>query len=434
MRTLWLALAVAMSLACGSAPGEDFRGDLPVIRDFLDRDRSYDQEERAAAELAFQELSKRAGNVSPAAYQLSVAHLAALAGNGHTALFTGGWAQLFPRLPLELHVFADGLFVIHAPEALAELRGAQALAIDGHDLGALEKAFSRYSGARDTNRRVRMPPFLEAPALLEAAGLAKSEDHVSMKLRLADGRVVTRRVDTTSEAGSSRGSSTSSPLVRRAAENVVGASVPMFLGEPERVFRSVPLPELGALFVQLRANYSVGGEDIAAFGSRVLASVRAEKPRHLILDLRFNGGGDLNTTRDLFVTLPSLLPTDGRIFALTSGGTFSAGIASLGYLKQAGGKRVTIVGEPVGDFLEFYAEGRPMFLPVSGAVLLPATERHNYQTGCPEPDCHGSIRQRPIRVSSLEPDVKAPLTYADYRAGRDAAMANVREALGRPAT
>lgn len=430
MRNLWLVMGVATSLACVAASSEDFRGDLPVIRDFLDRDRAYNQEERAAAELAFQELSARAGNLSLAAFHLELAQLAALAGNGHTALFTQAWAEIFPRLPLELHVFADGLFVIHAPEALAELRGAQVLAIEGHDLKALERAFARYSGARDTNRRERMPPFLAAPALLQAAGLSTSKDHVSMKLRLAEGRVVTRRIDAASEAGSSP----SSPLVRRAVENVVGAPVPLFLSEPERMFRSVPLPELGALFIQLRANFSAGGEDIAAFGSSVLATVRAEKPRHLIVDLRFNGGGDLNTTRELFVTLPTLLPAHGRIFALTSGGTFSAGIASLGYLKQAGDSRVTIVGEPVGDFLEFYAEGRPMFLPVSGAVLLPATERHNYQTGCPEPDCHGSIRRRPIRVSSLEPDVKVPLTYADYRAGRDAALDAVRKALGRPAT
>jgi hypothetical protein len=115
---------------------------------------------------------------------------------------------------------------------------------------------------------------------------------------------------------------------------------------------------------------------------------------------------------------------DGRIFALTSGRTFSAGIASLGYLKQAGGARVTIVGEPVGDELEFWAEGDMLELPVSKAALLYATERHNYVTGRQEPDCHGSVRNHPIRVTTLEPDMAAPLTYADYRAGRDPALAS----------
>jgi hypothetical protein len=129
--------------------------------------------------------------------------------------------------------------------------------------------------------------------------------------------------------------------------------------------------------------------------------------------------------------LPGLLPSDGRIFVLTSGRTFSAGIASAGYLKQAAPTRVKIVGEPIGDHLEFWAEGGFSLLPVSKAAVLAATERHNYITGCPEPDCHNSIRRHPIRVQSLEPDIAAPLTYADYRAGRDPALEAVRKALAK---
>ena len=89
-----------------------------------------------------------------------------------------------------------------------------------------------------------------------------------------------------------------------------------------------------------------------------------------------------------------------RVYAITSGRTFSAAISSLGYLKQAAGDRLTIVGEPVGDRLEFWAEGDIMTLPGLGAMLLYATERHNYMTGCPEDDCHGSVRTHPIRVRS----------------------------------
>jgi hypothetical protein len=123
--------------------------------------------------------------------------------------------------------------------------------------------------------------------------------------------------------------------------------------------------------------------------------------------------------------LPTLLPETGRIFAITSGRTFSAGIASLGYLKQAGADRVVIVGEPIGDELEYWAEGSLTELPVCKAEVLYATERHNYQTGCPEADCHGSIRRHPIRVQSLAPDLLTPLRYEDYRRGIDPALAAI---------
>jgi len=119
--------------------------------------------------------------------------------------------------------------------------------------------------------------------------------------------------------------------------------------------------------------------------------------------------------------------------SLPAGRTFSAAISSLGYLKQAAGDRLTIVGEPIGDRLEFWAEGNVMELPGLGAVVLYATERHNYMTGCPEPDCHAAIREHPIRVRSLQPDLPVSLTWADFSAGRDPAMAAILQDIARRA-
>ena len=120
--------------------------------------------------------------------------------------------------------------------------------------------------------------------------------------------------------------------------------------------------------------------------------------------------------------LPNLTARGGRVYALTSGRTFSAGISSLGYLKQSGGDRVSIVGAPVGDRLEFWAETDTIDLPQTGATILYATERHDYITGCPEPDCHASIRNHPIRVRSLAPDVAVATTGRDVMSGKDPLM------------
>jgi hypothetical protein len=243
--------------------------------------------------------------------------------------------------------------------------------------------------------------FVESPELLHAAGLAERDDRLQLALERPDGTLLTREVRAAADPpeGEPLALLDRSRVVDFAAENA--SPVPLALAEPRRFFRALPLPGLDAFYVQLRKN----------------------APAHL----RFDGGGDLTTTRAFFERLPRLVP--GRIFALASSRTFSAGLASLGYLKQAGGERVTIVGEPVGDRLEFRAEGSLLDLPDSGAVLLYATDRHDYRTGCPEADCHDPIRRHPIRVASLDPDVPAPLTFAAYRAGRDPAMEAVREAL-----
>ena len=118
---------------------------------------------------------------------------------------------------------------------------------------------------------------------------------------------------------------------------------------------------------------------------------------------------------------------------LTSPWTFSAAISTAGYLKQAGGSRVTIVGEMVGDRLEFWAEGRLARLPYSGAAMSYSTQRHDYKTGCkPYTDCHGSVVRHPIAVPSLAPDISAPLTIEDIIAGRDPGMDAIAKALRKP--
>jgi hypothetical protein len=120
----------------------------------------------------------------------------------------------------------------------------------------------------------------------------------------------------------------------------------------------------------------------------------------------------------------------GRIFVLTSPWTFSAAISTVGYLKQALPARVTIVGEHVGDRLEFFAEGSRVRLPDSGASISYSTERHDYRNGCRgATDCHGSVVRHPIAVASLAPELPAPWTIEDYREGRDPALAAVAAAL-----
>jgi hypothetical protein len=147
-----------------------------------------------------------------------------------------------------------------------------------------------------------------------------------------------------------------------------------------------------------------------------------------VLDLRMTGGGDLNTTRAWVRRLPRI--ASGRVFVLTSPWTFSAAISTTGYLKQSAPDRVTIVGEMVGDRLDFHSEGDVFTLPNSGAAILNATERHDYRTGCRNVEnCHGSVVRYPIEVASLAPDINAPWTIEAYRAGRDPAVEAIAAAL-----
>ena len=86
------------------------------------------------------------------------------------------------------------------------------------------------------------------------------------------------------------------------------------------------------------------------------------------------------------------------------------------------------MGEAAGDRLNFFAEGQPITLPNSGAMVLMATERHDYVTGGKGyTDCHGQVVEFPIAAETLEPEVKAP--WSDRGHGRlaERASASARE-------
>jgi hypothetical protein len=344
-------------------------------------------------------------------------------------------ARRHTRVPIRLAPFIGDFFVLRARGANADLLGARLVAIDGQPAAKLREIAHTLTGGTAGFRDRAAPLLLESPQLLHAAGATRAPGEATYAFEL-DGKRIERRLagDAPDPAvpshsatlalypdpGVPEGEGWRSLLDARAA--------PWALQDAAARFRWREAQELNAMVVELRQNRSTPGYDVGDFQQLVQRELRARKPQNLVLDMRMNGGGDLTTTRSFMQGLPALVP--GRIFVLTSPWTFSAAISSIGYLEQTAPDRVTIVGEEVGDRLEFWSEGRPLTLARSGIVISRATERHDYATGCrPYKDCHGNVVRHPISVRTLEPNVAAPWTIEAYRAGRDPAMEAVARLL-----
>lgn len=423
---LFCATACAAHPEPGTAPPadaaavEDRAADFAAYREnVFGRDRSFPAAARIEAERRLPALEARADTLSDAGFALALASIQNLADNGHTMLFSTPWRRQFNRLPLRFLIADDGLFV--AQSDVAEIpAGSRVVAVEGRDLAALREVLDLYLPGRQGYRDVHSYAFLESPAILHAAQLAADPDRITLTIE-RDGERQSRTVAALPATGAPmQGLWDVLPPPRLLEIAVEASSVPLYLQEPEQGYRSADLPESDAVYIQFRQNFDDDdGPPVAEFPANLIERLRADPPRFVILDERFNIGGDLNATRDLMQALPDSVGPDGHVYALISGRTFSAGISSVGYLEQAGGERVTLIGAPVGDRLEFWAEGDLEMLPHSGAALLYATERHDYGAPCDTPDCHGSIVRHPIRVDDLDPDIAAGLTYADFAAGRD---------------
>src|SRR6185436_16905114 len=122
----------------------------------------------------------------------------------------------------------------------------------------------------------------------------------------------------------------------------------LWLQEEAEAFRYVRLPN-GSAYIQLRANHDVGSKRIRDFAARTKERLQQDQPRSIILDDRANGGGDLTTTADFALELPSFVQPGGRFYVLTGNGTFSAGIYTSFYPKASDPEHTLVVGELVGD-------------------------------------------------------------------------------------
>jgi hypothetical protein len=268
---------------------------------------------------------------------------------------------------------------------------------------------------------------VEYPAALHALGLASSTDGYDVALGLSDGRIVRTYVAAVDRRSVPFGFLPPQlwlpqPLGSEKSRGWRAAnattSVPLYLAEPEKFFRMVDLPGMRALYVQFRSNHNEAGQEITPFVALVMRRLAAH-PRNVILDLRFDTGGNNELTLDLMRAIPQYAP--GRTYVMTGRYTFSAGIASAAAVKRAGGARVTIIGEPAGDNLRWWSEGESSCLPRSDLCLHATTGLWDLAHGCAaEPHCYSD--KYDVVVGTLRPQIAAPLTSRAWLAGDDPGM------------
>lgn len=403
---------------------------------FPDYDHAYTARTRAQAKRLAARLRADAGDLTHEQFVLRVAEIAALADNGHTSIGFAAFKKNTPRIPVRVYPFANGLHVVMASPAHADLVGARVDAIDGKSVDTLFGGLMRYVGGTEARRRLQTLPLLESPAMLVAAGLTQTPDALTLSGVLANGAAFERRIVAEHRGRSARITPATQQMLFPQTPGEMQSllardgTAPLWLSAPGKLFQIDAAPRDG-VYVRLSHNNDADEGPISAVLDAVTARIAAERPAYLVLDMRMNGGGDYTTTYAFARALPDAMGA-GHIYVLTSGWTFSAAITTTAALKEAGGDRVTIVGEPVGDRLDFWAEGDQFRLPNTFITVSYAAGRHNYAGPCTDRrECFWLNEKFPVRVSTLAPDIVAPLTFSAYAAKRDPAMEAVAAAEAR---
>jgi hypothetical protein len=403
----------------------DYLAGLPTV------DRSFTGAAKARFEQRLAALREAAPALGFAQFAMGVAEAVAQSGNAHTNLDISVYRERLASAPVRLAWFADGLYVVRATTPHAALLGARVLAIHGIDVVALAGETARYLDGTAEHAHAASPLLLESPQALHVMHPEAPDDRLVLRIREAGAAERSVELPAADPAWAPRASRSGRVI---AAEPLAGEkpgewhtllearrAVPASLREPGRLHYTT---HLGPRILYLHLwRVSVGFEP--GVGDAIAAAAgRDDEPllERIVLDLRFNDGGEYPTIYGAIRSLPKRLAPGGKLMILTNNHTFSGAIITAALAKHFAGDRAVVVGERAGDRLAFWAEGDSFTLPNSKLKVNIATGFHDWARGCRQLRCYWPNLVLGVAVDTIDPDIAVGWRFADYRNGVDTVL------------
>jgi hypothetical protein len=403
-----------------------------LTRRFTVLDRSMSPGERALFIEAVEAIRSNLDQLSDAQVIMQMASAIALADEPHTRLLLLRNATELRRLPIRVWWFDEGLYIIRTSPEYRSLLGCRLDDFDQVPARQARDLVGRAFAGNPSWRDYLTTYTLTSPEALHGLGVTRQLDQVEIGVsgcRAAGRRTIQpmplARSDRTVESWWDLSPLRESPHGITAHVLEEGRrGLPLYLRNPTANYAFEYLPDSGTLYFQFTRSDNARGETMAAFGERLLREVESRRPRALVLDVRFNTGGNASLSRDLFRRLNELTASTPR-YLISGRTTFSAGISAMGQFLSGG--PATIVGERAGDDLDHWSEGGYVRLPNSGLEIDFQTVLHSYS----RPPCPRDISCVDMSIGSIEPEVLVSLTWRDYVLRRDPAMDAVLAHLAR---
>lgn len=334
--------------------------------------------------------------------------IAALVGDGHTNVSPHRDAAIgFSMLPAQFYLFEDGLYVRAASANQHAVLGARVEAFNGVPVKeALARVNEITAADNPVGALAHIPIFMQMPEVLHALGLSESASTARLTLS-RDGRVWDTTLQASEPFAIHRSSDTDLALAPPPAGwlDAVG-SRPIWLQAPQTTFRMQPMPEHEALYVQLNRVVPDQGQSLGGYGRQVRDAAAEMGARKVVLDIRLNRGGDGSLLPPFVRELVKMEDENTQLFLLTGRGTFSAAQFLADQLDMF--SEAVLIGEPTGSKPNVMGDSRRIVLPNSGISVR--TSIYWWQLN--------QDHEQPWTA----PAIAAPLTFADFAAGRDPAL------------
>jgi hypothetical protein len=330
--------------------------------------------------------------------------------------------------------FRDGFHVVRATDEYKQLLGCRVEKIGETKIAAAAKKVSGIMPGNASWQRYMSSYMLTSPEILGGSKIIADAERIPFELRCLGKK--TKRVilplplnkssapvEAWWDLSPSAKRNDSTPLSALAPEGA-----PLYLRKPDVHYWFEYLPQQRVLYLQYnRSQEMKDGQSLKDFGQELLRAAGRNDVEALVVDLRFNTGGNLNLATPIMKSLQEKL-REKKVFVITGPATFSAGISHAAQWKQWG---ANVVGEHVADELDMWAEGGNVELPNSKLTVHYSNGFHGYSR-------REYSERKPyfldLDVDTLAPDFPVETTWAEYSSGRDPAMELIEREIARHAS
>ncbi len=300
-------------------------------------------------------------------------------------------------LPIQFEFFKEGLFVVGIDSANAKLLNSKLESINGHPVSEVIARFREI--IQDENPmyfNVGLLHYLNNPVLLNGLELIGSDSTATFTLSGNNGLI--QEITLKSVAG--RNASTLN--LARSGEGLLSHKK-----------KGNYWFDYNAANKILYFNYSQCREHqqypFSKFSEELFSAIEQQKPEKMILDLRYNSGGN-SAILDPFIAKisASYLNKKGKFFVLIGKKTFSSALMNAVELKR--NSNAVFIGETTSGNINHYGEVRGFKLPKSNIGIAYSTKYWESWKG---------------KKGPLKPDTEVKYSIKNYFEGKDEALMQV---------
>jgi len=406
---------------------EAWQQDLKYLKnDYLKVCRGFDHnsKEKFIAEVG--NIEKKIDTLTDNQILVRIIYAVALANDAHSNVKY----KYLPKIGMRASWFKEGLYITKASSSKKNHLGKRITKINHLTIDTILSEYSDYIPGNIYNKKFSIPDLIIRPDFWNGINGLYSSNHLIIDMIDSLGQMETDTFGI---------EAIKSTLINLYWPNKPDSiyikyeksfdNFPLYLSSP---YNSGFYSKLNDKSIYIQLNSSTNkGLVLREFIKNLKGQFKTNNFENIILDIRLNSGGSYELTVKLEkYILREIIENDGHLYLITGNQTASAAINLAASLKSNLKNNITIVGEPIGDNLIFWAEPKIFELPNSKLQISASTYQHDLEKGrfVPFKTNWGNLLWD-FKSNGLDIDIPVEISINDYIAYKDPVLKSIYELI-----